>query len=147
MAEATTASLKADIATAYDAYAAELKLAGPNWEKKPATGKEGEEAWCARQVAEHIGSASPFFGNAIAKVAGIEGPKMSQPSFADAAAAAAALPDAHASLMAVINQLQDSQLGIETEFGPLGKTTLANVVGIVAHHLNDHAAQLKALRG
>jgi DinB superfamily len=147
MAEVTAAGLKADVAKAYEEYAAELKLAGPHWEAKPASEKEGEEAWCARQVAEHIAGASGFFGSGIAKAAGIEGPRGQQFQFADVAAALSATPGAHAGLMGVVDQLQDSHLGAEMEFGPLGKTTLGQVVGVVSYHLRDHAKQLRALRG
>jgi DinB superfamily len=147
MAEVTAAGLKADVHKAYEEYAAELKLAGPHWEVKPASGNEGEEAWCARQVAEHIAGASGFFGGGIGKAAGIDAPRGQQFQFADAAAALAATPGAHANLMSVVNQLQDSHLGAEMEFGPLGKTTVGQVVGVVAYHLRDHAMQLKSLRG
>ena len=147
MAEATADGLRADIATAYGEYTAELKLAGPNWETKPAAGKEGEAAWSARQVAEHLAGASGFFGGGIAKAIGVQAGPPSQPSFADVAAALAATPGAHAGLMSVVDKVQDSQLGAEMEFGPLGKTTLGNVVGVVAYHLRDHANQLKTLRG
>jgi hypothetical protein len=140
MAEVTAPGLKADVAKAYEEYAAELKLAGPHWEVKPASEKEGEEAWCARQVAEHIAGASGFFGAGIAKAAGIEAPRGGQFQFADT-------PGAQANLMTVVDQLQDSHLGVEMEFGPLGKTTLGQVVGVVSYHLRDHAKQLKSLRG
>ena len=147
MADATTSSLKAEIAKAYDEFSAELSLAGPKWEAKPAAGKEGEEAWCARQVAEHLAGACGFFGAGIGKAIGVQAPAMQQFSFADSAAATAAMPGAHANLMSVVNQVQDSQLATEVEFGPLGKMTIGNVVGIVALHLRDHAGQLKTLRG
>jgi hypothetical protein len=147
MADATANGLRADVAKAYDEYTAELKLAGPSWEKKPAGGKEGEEGWCARQVAEHIANASGAFAAGIGRAIGVQAPRPQQSEFADAAAASAAMPGAHQNLMGIIDQVQDSQLGTELEFGPLGKRTLGEIVGIVAYHLRDHAAQLKTLRG
>ncbi|MFN0146332.1 MAG: DinB family protein [Dehalococcoidia bacterium] len=147
MAETTASGLRADIATAFGDYTAELKLAGPHWERKPAASTGGEDGWSARQVAEHIAGASGFFAGGIAKAAGLQAGAPSQPSFADVDAALAATPGAHAGLMSVVDKVQDSQLGAEMEFGPLGKTTLGQVIGVVAYHLNDHAKQLKSLRG
>jgi hypothetical protein len=146
MAHITGDSLRADIARAYDEYMAELKQHGPNWEKKPTDGKEGEASWCARQVAEHLAGASGFFAMGIGRATGIQAPAAGQFSFATASDAAAAMPGAHAGLMSVVDKVTDEQLATETEFGPLGKTTIGNVVGIVAYHLRDHAAQLKSLR-
>lgn len=145
MAETTADGLRADIVKAYDEYTAELKQHGAGWEKKPAGG-EGEAAWCAREVAQHVAEACGFFGSSIAKVIGVDGPAMGRVQFADAPAAIAAMPAAHAGLASVIDKVQDSHLATETEFGPLGKTNLGAVIGIVSYHLRDHASQLKALR-
>jgi hypothetical protein len=147
MAEANIASLKNDISAALTAFESELKLAGPNWETKPANSAEGEGAWCARQVAEHVVGSAGFFGVGLARAAGVDGPGRTGGEYATAADASAATPDAFARLITVVDKVQDSQLAMETEFGPLGKTTLGNVIGVVAYHLNDHANQLKTLRG
>ena len=147
MAEATTESLKADIAAAYDTYMLELNQAGPHWERKPAGSAGGEDAWCARQVAEHLVGAAAFFGSGIANAVGVAGPTPSRVTLADGAAAVAAMPPAHDGLMAVIGQVSDAQLSNEMELGPLGKTTVGGVMGVVAYHLNDQANQLKTLRG
>ena len=74
MADVTVESAKASISKAFESYIAELKQSGPHWGRKPTAGGEGEEAWCARQVAEHIASAGPYFGAVIAKAVGFEEP-------------------------------------------------------------------------
>ncbi len=66
MTEVTANGLRADITRAYAEYTTELTDQGGNWEVKPAAGKEGEAAWCAREVAEHLAGASLFFGAGIA---------------------------------------------------------------------------------
>ena len=147
MSDITPDGLRADIATAFGEYMTQLIQAGPSWEKSPAAPADGDAGWSARQVAEHIGGAGGFFGGFIAKLIGATGPTASQPTDADAATAAAAAPAAHLSLMGVVDQVTPAQLGMETEFGPLGKTTLGNVIGVVAYHYRDHANQLTALRG
>jgi hypothetical protein len=142
----TVAELKTAIQQGSENYLSELKLSGPNWEKKPASG-EGEDAWCARQVAEHIGGACGYFAAGIARVIGTTPPPATAAQLADENAAVAHIPGALATLLGVVDQIKDEQLAIETEFGPLGKSTLARIVGICGYHFNDHAGQLKALRG
>ena len=147
MVDLTTESLTANLSTAFESYMGELKQAGPHWDRKPTTDSEGEDAWCARQVAEHIAGAGPFFGVAIAKGAGLTAPAMAEvhlPSFEEAVAAT---ENGHATLMGVIGQLTDEQLGIAVKSPQLGEQTLGSMAGIVVYHLNDHAQQLKTLRG
>lgn len=146
MAEKSIGQLRDEIAQAYEGYLAELKEAGPHWERKPDSGGEGEDAWSARQVAEHIVSSTTFFASGIARTIGVEGPAVQQPAFASADDATAAMPAVQQQLGAVLEQVTDAQLDIEREFGPLGKSTLERVVAICAHHLADHANQLRALR-
>lgn len=141
-------SLQADIAKGYDVYLAELKQhTTAGWETKPAGGAEGEAAWCARQVAEHLTGSAGFFAMGIGRAIGVKAAAMPQYSFAHPEQAVAALPAAHANLMAIVGQVPEANLAKELEFGPLGKTTIGGVIGIVAYHLNDHANQLKTLRG
>ena len=147
MSDVTATGLRADIATAFGEYMASLVQSGAVWAKAPAGGKEGEAAWNGQQVAEHIAQAGSFFGGAIAKLINAPAAAPSQPVFADVTAAASATPGAHLGLMAVVDQVTDAQLAMETEFGPMGKTTLGNVIGVVAYHYRDHANQLVALRG
>jgi hypothetical protein len=136
----------AQIATNYDTYAAELKLAGPHWERKPVGAAEGEAAWCARQVAEHIAMAASYFANGIATAAGIEGPGMRQYQFATAEDAAKATAEGQAGFMGVANRLSDAQLATEIDHPRLGKQTLGGILTIVAYHYQDHANQLRTLR-
>jgi hypothetical protein len=147
MADKNTAALSADIAKAYDVYMAELKQAGPTWDRKPAGAKEGEAAWCAREVAEHIAGAAGFFASGIARAINATAAAPQRHSLADANAAVAAMPGIQAALLEVVSQVPDGQLSPELEFGPLGKTSLGGVLGILAHHYGDHANQLKTLRG
>ena len=147
MADVTAESLKANISTAFESYMSELRQSGPHWDRKPAANSEGEDAWCARQVAEHIAGAGPFFGVAIAKGAGLAEPAMAAvhlPSFEDAVPVT---ENGHAALMGVVSQLTDEQLAIGFNSPQFGDQTIGGVVGIVVYHLNDHARQLKTLRG
>jgi len=144
---ASIQEIGASIDSAYHTYMAELVLAGADWEKKPEAGGVGEDAWCARQVAEHICGSGGFFASGIAKAAGLPAARSAPSVLANAADAVAAMPDAHAKLSAVLAQLKPEQLAIEMEFGPLGKTNVEKVFGVVSYHYNDHANQLKTLRG
>ncbi|MGE0600428.1 MAG: DinB family protein [Dehalococcoidia bacterium] len=144
---ATAQEAKAAIEAGFASYIAELEKVGPVWEQKPAASGEGEDAWCARQVAEHIGGAGLYFGRGIATAMGVTGPTPSPMSFPDAATAVAETRRTHGELMAVVSQVTDDQLGAETELRGLGKQTVGGMLGIVSYHLNDHANQLKTLRG
>lgn len=146
MAEKSIVQLRDEIGAAYESYIAELKEAGTNWERKPANGAEGEEAWSARQVAEHVASSTTFFANGIAATIGTEGPAIQRPTFVSADDAVTAMGPIQGQLMAVVEQVTDPQLDIEREFGPLGTSTLERVVGILSHHLMDHGNQLRTLR-
>ena len=147
MPDTTAQQARDGIATAYESYLAELKQAGSCWETKPAAAAEGEDAWCARQVAEHIGGGWGFFGTAIGGLIGVPCSTPAGVNLADAAAAVEFTQAGHAEFMKVAEQVQDQQLGLEVEHPALGKQTTAGLLGIVVWHLNDHAAQLKTLRG
>ncbi len=140
-----SAELKANIENALAGYIAELRLAAPHWERSPAAG-EGEEAWNARQVAEHIAGAATFFGAGIATALGVPGPERKQPQFATVEDAVAGTEASHQALLGVVAGLSNEQVAAEIEAPRFGKTTVTNILGIIAHHLGDHLGQLKKLR-
>jgi hypothetical protein len=143
----TAAEIRETIDKNFATYMAELEQAGAIWEKKPEGAADGEAAWCAREVAEHIAGAGPFFGAGIAAAIGVAGPTPSRMSFPTQAEAVAGTKDAQGQLMAVVAQVTDDHMGMEVDHPRLGKQTLGGILGIVAYHLTDHAGQLKTLRG
>jgi len=146
LAESKVESLRADVNGAFATYSGELKQAGPHWERKPAGEHFGEDAWNSRQVAEHIAGASGFFGSRIGRAIGAVAATPAGNALESCAAAVAATEVAHAGLMDVLNQAKDDQLATAMNFPPLGDTTVAQVIGVVAYHYRDHANQLKTLR-
>ena len=146
MAASTADQIRAEVARNFETYLAELRMAGPHWERKPANSADGEAAWCARQVAEHIAAAGPMFGAGIAMTSGTAMPAQQQFSFASADEAVAATPGAHAVFADALEKVEDSHLDTEREYGPLGKATFERLLGIYASHLLDHANQLRSLR-
>jgi DinB superfamily len=147
MAEATAEAMKTNIAAAFDKYIAQLEGTGSVWEKKPTNAAEGEDAWSARQVAEHIAGANTYFGAGIAGIIGVEAPKMSQPKLSNAAEAVAATRETYGQLNGVVVQVKDDQLGLEIDHPRLGKQTVGSLLTIVSGHLSDHAQQLESLAG
>lgn len=143
----TAAGAASSIDRNFAAYMAELKQAGPHWERKPANAGEGEDAWSARQVAEHIGGAEPFFGAGIAQAINVPGPTPARLTLENAADAVTATDKAHAALMAVVAQVKDSQLAMEFDHPRLGKQTIGGILAILSGHLQDHTQQLRTLRG
>jgi hypothetical protein len=146
LAEQSATALRNDIDAAWDAYIGELRQHGDGWERRPAASADGEGAWNARQVAEHIAGASGYFGSQIAAAIEAEPLQMQRFTFETAGEAAEATPGAHAALMGVVAKVEDSHLDTQIEFPPLGTQTVAQIVGVIAYHLRDHANQLKTLR-
>jgi len=143
----TAASVRDTIVRNYETYAAELKLAGPNWERKPQGGGEGEDAWNARQVAEHIAGAATFFANGIAMAIGAQGPQVQRYAFPSAGEATSTTAEAQKAFMGVAGNVTDAQMATEIDHPRLGKQTLGGILAIVANHYVDHANQLRTLRG
>ena len=143
----TAAEIQASIAAAFDTYMAELRQCAAIWEKKPEGSPDGEAAWCAREVAEHIASAGPFFGAGIAAAIGVPGPAPARITLESVETAVAETLRTHGLLMEVVAQVTDEHVGREVDHPRLGKNTVGGFLGIVAYHLNDHARQLKSLRG
>lgn len=144
---ASAAEAKSAIESNFVTYMAELEQCAPVWEKKPAGVAEGEDAWCARQVAEHIAGAGPFFGAGLADAIGATPPTLARPSFPDLATAIAETKRSQEVLMGVVSQITDAQTAQEIENPRLGKQTIGGILAILSGHLVDHANQLKTLRG
>jgi hypothetical protein len=144
--DSTAAAARDAISKAFATYIAELERAGPVWDRAPVGAADGEAAWCARQVAEHIAGAGTFFGSGIARLIGVPGPQPQALELTSASDAAAKTRETHGLFMSVANQVQDAQLRLEVDHPRLGKQTVGSILDIVAHHLNDHANQLKTLR-
>jgi hypothetical protein len=146
MAE-TVASIREKVEQGLAAYTGELRQAGPHWETKPSGSPEGEAAWNARQVAEHVAGAGMYFAAGVASAVGAQGPQMRQFQLATADEAVPATETSYQAFLGVVDKVTDDQLAIEVDHPRLGKQTVGGIVGLVAYHLNDHAGQLKALRG
>lgn len=144
---ASAAEAKSAIESNFVTYMAELEQCASVWDKKPAGAAEGEAAWCAREVAEHIAGAGPFFGVGLANAIGVTPPTLARPSFPDVAAAITETKQAQETLMGVVSQITDAHMAQEIENPRLGKQTIGGILGILSYHLTDHANQLKTLRG
>ncbi len=143
---ATVAEAQSAISAALDTYIAELEQSGSVWEAKPSGAPEGESAWSAREVAEHIAGAGPFFGMGIAQAIGVTGPTPTRVTLADVPSAVAETRRGHGLLFDVVAQIKDDQMSMDIDHPRLGKQTLGGILSIVEHHLGDHANQLKTLR-
>ena len=142
----TAAEAHSAIAAAFETYIGELAVAAPVWNQKPDGAAEGEDAWCARQVAEHIAGSGPFFAAGIAQAIGVDGPVPARVQLPDPADAVDETQRTHGLLMDVLAQLNDDHLAIEVDHPRLGKHTVGGILDIVSGHIADHANQLKTLR-
>ena len=125
----TPDELRASIATGRRTFREALLAAADGWERAPAGG-EGEEAWSARQTAEHVVPVEAFFTTAVCSACGypgVESPTASYPTAEDAAAAfdeVAALCDGR------LKHVTETDLAMQHErFG-----TVADLLAMNAHH-------------
>jgi hypothetical protein len=142
----TDTNLKAALSAAASNYLGELKQAGDVWEQKPTTAGEGEDAWSARQVAEHVAGASLYFANGLAKAVGAEGPAMQRFQFATAPEAVEPTERGSQALLTVLDAISDEQLATEFDTGSMGKQTPRWLADVAITHFRDHAKQLGDLR-
>jgi len=144
---ASAAETKAAIDAGFETYIRELEQTAGVWETKPAVAAEGEDAWSARQVAEHIGGSGLFFAAGIAPVIGVEPPPLARMSFPEQNLAVSETRRTHGLFMDVVANVTDDNIGIEIDHQRMGKTSVGGLMDLVSHHLTDHAQQLKTLRG
>ena len=142
----TPDEIRAELAAARDELAAALSAApADTWERKPESG-EGEDAWSAREAAQHVVGAELYYANSVCEACGYDGPES---PFADGlelaspADAGAALVQAAAAADSKIQYISASDLEKQHErMGPLPE-----VFESWSGHLRDHAAQILAAGG
>jgi hypothetical protein len=140
---ATPEELRADIARARDELRGILRNVAKDWEKRPESG-EGEEAWSARQAAEHVVRAEVNYARIINRTCAREGPEHpwpdappALPTPADALRAldeAASIADPAFALITA----EDLQRPHE-RWGTVERVLAGN-----ARHLREHAEQIRA---
>jgi hypothetical protein len=143
---ASTASAQELVAATREARAeveAAIKECTGKWEVKPASGTD-EDAWCAKEVAQHVIGADWFFTNMIAQACGA--PALERPQID------VSTPDHALESLRRIGATDDKILGHVTE-GDLSKTfetrnfgtqTVQQMLQTMAGHARDHANQIRA---
>ena len=113
--------------------------------RKPESG-EGEDAWSAREAAQHVIGAELYYANAVCEACGYDGPESPFASgleLASPEAASAALAQATAAADSKIQHVSAGDLERSHErMGPL-----PDVFESWSGHLRDHAAQITAAGG
>jgi hypothetical protein len=139
----TPDELREAIAAGREELRAALEAArGGDWERKPAQG-EGEDAWSAREVAQHVIPSEAFFATAICTACGYPGVEFSNRSYATADEALAALDEVIEVTNKKIKYVTDTDLEkAHDRFG-----SVEGLMKVSAGHLRDHAAQIKAASG
>ena len=142
----TPDEIRADLTAARDELAAALSAApADTWERKPESG-EGEDAWSAREAAQHVVGAELYYTNAVCEACGYDGPESPFAGgleFASPTDAGAALSQAIAAADSKIQHVSEGDLGKSHErMGPL-----PDVFESWTGHLRDHAAQITAAGG
>lgn len=142
----TPDEIRADLAAARSELSAALSAASADtWERKPESG-EGEDAWSAREAAQHVIGAELYYANAVCEACGYDGPDSPFEGgleLASPAAASAALDQAAAAADSKVQHVTAGDLERSHErMGPL-----PDVFESWSGHVRDHAAQITAAGG
>ncbi len=137
----TPDELRSDLAAAREEFKSALSLVGPGWEK---TGEgTGEDAWSARQTAEHAIPVEAFFTTTICTTCGYPGVDEVKGSYASPAEAATHMDEVAEMCNKKLKYVSAEDLEKKHErFGTAGELLAMN-----AHHLRDHAAQMRTAAG
>ncbi len=141
MAE-TPDQLRAALAEGRAALKAAIEAAAGAWETRPASG-EGEDAWSPRQVAEHVVPVEAYFTTLVCKVCGYPGLDRVTGSYATAAEALAGLESVVEMCNKKLKYVSETDLEkTDEKYGSCAGLLQTNIT-----HLNDHAAQIRAVTG
>ena len=122
---------------------AAIKECSEKWEVKPAAG-EGEDAWCAKEVAQHVIGADWYFTNLIAQACGA--PPMDRPQIDGTTPAQAleSLQQIGAANDAILRHVSEGDLSKSFETQRFGVQTVQQMLQTMAGHARDHANQIRA---
>lgn len=142
----TPDEIRADLGAARDALAAALSAApADTWERKPESG-EGEDAWSAREAAQHVIGAELYYTNAVCEACGYDGPDSPFAGGLELASPAAAGDALAQAIAAADSKIQYVTAGdLERSHERMGP--LPDVFESWTGHLRDHAAQITAAGG
>ena len=119
-----------------------IQAAATNWERAASAG-EGEQAWSARQTAEHAIGAEVFFTSTVCTDCGYPGLERPETSYASADEALTAFAEVSALCEGRLKYVTESDLEMPDERWE----TVAGVMAYNATHLQEHAAQIQAAAG
>jgi hypothetical protein len=137
----TPDELRAAIAEGRSELKAAISAAAGAWETSP--GGAGEDAWSARQAAEHVIPTEGFFTTAVCKACGYPGLERITGSYPTAADALKHLDDVIEITNKKLKYVTETDLEKRDErFG-----SAADLMAMSASHLKDHAVQIRAAAG
>jgi hypothetical protein len=139
---ATPRELRAAIIENRAQLQAALHGAATKWELKPAAG-DGEDAWCPRQVVEHMVGSEWYFTNFISQACGA--PALDRPTLdvASPAAAAATVTRVGAYCDNVLRHVSDGDLAKTWELRQSGTQTVEQMMRTIDVHARDHLDQIR----
>ena len=139
----TPDEIRADLGAARSDLAAALRTsAAASWERKP-EGGEGEDAWSAREAAQHVIGAEIYYATAVCDACGYAGPDSpfdGRLELESPEAAQMALEQAIEAANAKIKYVTETDLAKEHE-------RMGSVLDVFASwtgHVRDHATQIEA---
>ena len=119
-----------------------LGACSDKWDVKP-HGGEGEDAWCQREVAQHVIGGDWFFTNMIAQACGAPALDRPQIDVSDPQAAVESLRRIGAADDKILSKVTDGDLAKEFE-GRLGRQSVEQMLQAMVSHTRDHINQMRA---
>jgi hypothetical protein len=138
----TPDELRAAVKTARSEAGAAINECGAKWEVKPASG-EGEDVWCAKEVAQHIIGADWFFTNSIAQACGAKALDRPTIDVSTPSAASASLESIGAADDKILGYVSEGDLS-KTWETRLGTQSVEAMLQTLASHCRDHVAQIRS---
>lgn len=143
---ASTASAQELVSAAQESRGeveAAIKECSTKWEIKPASG-EGEDAWCAKEVAQHVIGADWFFTNQIAQACGAPAMERPQIDVTTPAQALESLQQIGAANDKILRHVSEGDLSKTFETQRFGTQSVQQMLQTMAGHARDHANQIRA---
>ena len=113
------------------------------WDTKPAGG-EGEDAWCPREVAQHVIGAESFFTNMIVQACGYPAQERPILDVSTPALAATALARVGVTTDSLLRHVQEAELEKSFEHPRMGVLTVQRMMEMIASHGKEHTESLLA---
>jgi hypothetical protein len=143
---ASADELRARLGESRQGFRAALETAGPNWSEEPEN-PSGEEEWSPQRVAQHAIGAEVYFANKVSETMLGKPAAFERAELGSHQMALEALERAIAVADRAYKYVEDRDLEKPMEVAGGFPQTIGGSLMLAAHHLSDHASQIRTAGG